>query len=99
MHRGDWGQVSKTAIAFIRQAQRAGAAPGDIYGHVLDQARAAGVSGWDLDALEALVNSGDGIQIDKYEDGRSFCVNGQHKTRAMLDQGVRRTVVIRCPLP
>jgi hypothetical protein len=99
MHGGDWGLVSKTAIAFVRQAQRADVAPGDIYGHVLDQARAAGVSGWDFDALEALVNSGDGIQIDRYEDGRRFYINGQHKTRAMLDQGVRRTVVIRWPHP
>jgi hypothetical protein len=99
MHQGSWRQVSKTAITLVRQAQRAGLGPYDIYGHVLDQARAAGTEGWEFDALEALVNSGDGIQLDKYDNGRRFYINGQHKTRAMLDQGVRRTVVIRWHFP
>jgi hypothetical protein len=35
------------------------------------------------------------IQVDTDEDGSGFYINGQHKTRAMLDQGVRRTIVIR----
>jgi len=35
------------------------------------------------------------IQVDTCEDGSRFYINGQHKTRAMLDEGVRRTIVIR----
>ena len=59
------------------------------------EATAAGIAGWELDALDALVSYADGIQVDTDEDGSGFYINGQHKTRAMLDQGVRRTIVIR----
>lgn len=99
MHQGSWHRVSRTAIALVRQAQRDGVAGEDIYEHVLGQARAAGMDGWELDALDALVSYGDGIQPDTYEDGSRFYINGQHKARAMLDQGVRRTVVIRWQYP
>ena len=95
MHRGSWHRVSRSAIALVRQAQRAGVAGDDIYGYVRAQAGAKGIAGWELDALDALVSYGDGIQVDTYEDGSGFYINGQHKTRAMLDQGVRRTIVIR----
>ena len=43
------------------------------------------MTGWQLDALDALVNTADGIQLDTSEDGRRRYINGQHKTRAMLD--------------
>jgi hypothetical protein len=95
MHRGSWHQVSRTAIALVRQAQCAGVTGDDIYEHVRAQARVAGITGWQLSALDALVRYGDGIQVETYEDGSRFYINGQHKTRAMLDQGVRRTLVIR----
>ena len=52
MHQGDWHRVSRTAITLVRQAQRDGIAGEDICGHVLAQARADGVTGWQLDALE-----------------------------------------------
>lgn len=71
-----------------------GVAGEDIYGHVIAQAEAAGITGWQLDALDCLVNSFDGIQLDTDGNGRRFFVNGQHKTRAMLDQGVRRTIIV-----
>ena len=99
MHQGSWHRVSRTAIGLVRQAQRAGVAADDIYEHVRAQAEAAGVGGWELDALDALVSYGDGIQVDTYDDGSSFYINGQHKARAMLDQGVRRTIVIRWQYP
>lgn len=99
MHQGNWHRVSRTAIALVRQAQRAGVAGEDIYEHVRAQARGARMGGWELDALDALVSYGDGIQPDTYEDGSRFYINGQHKTRAMLDQGVRRTIVIRWHYP
>lgn len=72
MHQGSWRQVSKIAITLVHQALRAGSGPYDIYGHVLDQAKVAGIKGWGFGALESLVNSGDGIQIDKYDNGRRF---------------------------
>jgi hypothetical protein len=99
MHQGDWHQVSRTAITLVRQAQCDGIVGEDICGHVLSQARAAGVTGWQLDALECLVNCYDGIQLDTGDDGRRFFINGQHKTRAMLDQGVRRTIIVQWQSP
>ena len=101
MHEGSWHRVSRTAIGLVRQAQRAGVAADDIYEHVRAQAEAeaAGVGGWELDALDALVSYGDGIQVDTYDDGSSFYINGQHKGQAMLYQGVRRTIVIRWQYP
>jgi hypothetical protein len=95
MHQGSWHRVSKTAIALVCQAQRAGVTGEEIYEHVRAQAEAAGMSGWELGALKALVSYADGIQVDTCEDGSRFYINGQHKTRAMLDEGVRRTIVIR----
>jgi hypothetical protein len=95
MHQGDWHQVSRTAIALVRQALRDGIATENIYEHVTAQARAAGIIGWQLDALDCLMDSYNAIQIDADTDGKRFFVNGQHKTRAMLDQGVRRTIIVR----
>ena len=93
MHQGNWQRVSTAAIRFVRQAKREGTAADDIHRHVLAQARAAGMSGWELDALSALTDSHDGIQVEADDNGR-FYVNGQHKSQAMLDQGVRRTITI-----
>lgn len=94
MHRGSWQDVSAAAIRFVRTGQRQGIAADDIREHVLAQARATGMTGWELDALATLVDVSDGIQIDD-SDGDRFYINGQHKAQAMLDQGVRRTVTIR----
>ena len=99
MHQGDWHQVSRTAITLVRQAQRDGIAGEDIYEHVIAQAGAAGITGWQLDALDCLMDSHDAIQLDTDADGKRFFVNGQHKTRAMLGQGVRRTIIVRWQWP
>jgi hypothetical protein len=49
--------------------------------------------------VTALVECTGGIQIDRGDDGRRFCINGRHRANAMLDAGVRRTVVIRWQMP
>jgi hypothetical protein len=95
MHQGDWRQVSRTAITLVRRAQRDGVVGEDIYQQVMAQARTAGITGWQLDALDSLMDSDDGIQLDTSADGKRFFINGQHKTRAMLDQGVRRTIIVQ----
>jgi len=99
MHQGDWHQVSRTAITLVRQAQQDGIADEDIYEHVVAQAEGAGITGWQLGALDCLVNSADGIQLDTDDNRRRFFINGQHKTRAMLDQGVRRTIIVQWQWP
>jgi hypothetical protein len=57
-------------------------------------AEADGVSPWELAALDSLVDPTVGIFVER--DGtRSIYVNGQHRAQAMLDAGVRRTLVVR----
>jgi len=91
-------QASRTAITLVRQAQRDGTAGQEIYEHVLARATSIGVTGWQLDVLECLVNCYDGIQLDT-DDGRRIFINGQHKTRATLDQGLRRTIIVQWQFP
>lgn len=98
MHKGSWQRVSSAAIRFVRTAQRQGVRAYDIHDYVLSQARTAGMTGWELDALGTLTDPADGIQIED-SDGSRFYINGQHKAQAMLDQGVRRTVTIRWHYP
>lgn len=89
-HGGDWHRVSKTAIRFLHQAQRAGIATKvDTYFYVKDRAEAEGITGWDLDALTYLFR--DPIRVDRA--GRYYG-EGQHRSQAMMDSGVRRTVVV-----
>lgn len=98
MHKGSWQHVSSAAIRFARTAHRQGIRAYDIHPHILSQARIAGMDGWELDALDALTNPADGIQIEDGDGDRSY-INGQHKAQAMLDQGVRRTVTVRWRYP
>ena len=98
-HNGDWHQASRAALTLVRQAQRDGIADNDIYDHVLAQARAAGITGWQLGTVDRLVSPTEAIQLETDEDSRRLLVNGQHKMRAMLDQGVRRTITIHWQWP
>jgi len=94
-HRGDWHRVCATAIRLVHRAQRDQVAACDIAEFVHEAAEAEGVTGWELDALDALVCPEDGIQLSMFAgDRRRSYINGQHKSQAMLDAGVRRTIVV-----
>ncbi|GAA2418176.1 hypothetical protein [Nonomuraea africana] len=94
-HRGDWSRVCATAIRLIRQARDEGVAADDIADYVRQEAQAEGMHGWELQALAALVCPADGIELQVLAGARrNSYVNGQHKSQAMLDAGVRRTVII-----
>jgi hypothetical protein len=95
-HGGNWHKVSETAIRLVRQSQRNAVPADDIASHVLAQAETEGLTGWELDALDTIVSPADGIQIepDGDGDGHRFYINGQHRAQALLDAGVRRTIVI-----
>jgi hypothetical protein len=90
---GSWQRISSAAIPFVVTAQRQGVRAYDIHNHVLAQARTAGMTGRELEALDTLTNPADGIQIED-RGGSPFYINGQHKAQAMLDQGIRRTITI-----
>ncbi|TMR92695.1 hypothetical protein [Nonomuraea basaltis] len=67
----------------------------DIRDFVRDAAQAEGLGGWELDALDALICPADGIQLTvPAGHRRTSYINGQHKSQALLDAGVRRTIVI-----
>ncbi|MEV0149996.1 MULTISPECIES: hypothetical protein [unclassified Nonomuraea] len=61
-HGGDWHRVCAAAIRLVRQAERAGVAGHGGNDSVHDAARGEGLGGWELDALDALINPVDGIE-------------------------------------
>jgi hypothetical protein len=94
-HEGDWRTASAVAIRAFTQT------PTEPMGHVdakndervsaaLAIIRAEALGPWIRTAAESLLR--DPIQIDRDDDG-SIYVNGRHRSQAMLDAGVRRTLV------
>ncbi|MGW6202057.1 hypothetical protein ACWF9B_00150 [Streptomyces sp. NPDC055089] len=90
-HGGDWHTVNAMALEFLKQAQRRAVDPYDMEGFAVAHATAAGATNWQTEALATLFSVGDAIQPDK----EVRYINGQHRSQAMLDSGVRHTVVLR----
>lgn len=90
-HGGDWHAVSALALQVLRRALAQGVEGEDLEDFATAQAAAAGAGAWQTQALATLFSLGDAIQPDS-ENGY---VNGQHRAQAMLEAGVRRTVVLR----
>ncbi|WP_124774543.1 hypothetical protein [Micromonospora inaquosa] len=90
-HGGDWHTVSSVAMRLVRQAQSAGVPHDEIPHHVDQQTATFPLSDWEREALLSLL-------IDTVRPYRPFqggYNNGQHRAQAMLDAGVRRTLVER----
>lgn len=92
-HGGDWHEVSAAAIEALSQAHAAGVEDEDLALEALRRAKRTGWDGWRWEALESLLI--DPIQVDEEAPDRH--VNGRHRTQAMLEAGVRRTVVGHWP--
>lgn len=90
-HGGDWHQVSAAAIRLVDDAHRAGLADEDIAASTDVLAALDNMPRWQRDALESLLSPAVGIAPDGYGQ----YINGQHRAQALLDTGVRRTVVVR----
>lgn len=92
-HGGDWDAVTRIAVRLITERESAGVGDDDeLRAHVIDAARAEGVSTWALTALDSLL--ADPIAIHRADDERAASfVNGQHRTRAMRDAGMRAVLV------
>ena len=98
-HSINWRQVSAAAIRITRQARReslAGEAFGD---RVAVLAEAQGLPAEEEEALADLLADHSAIQPGRRFRLRGGYTNGRHRTTAMLDSGVRRTVVIRWRYP
>ncbi|RSS36817.1 hypothetical protein EF912_35255 [Streptomyces sp. WAC07061] len=89
-HAGDWHTVNAMARQVLQGARAQSVDPQDMRGLAVAHAAAAGATDWETEALATLFSTADAIQPDS-EGGY---VNGQHRAQAMLEAGVRRTVVL-----
>ncbi|MFD5066146.1 hypothetical protein, partial [Streptomyces sp. NPDC058394] len=90
-HGGDWHTVNAMALDVLRRSREQSVEPDDMREYAVAHAGVAGATEWETEALATLFDTGDAIQPDpavRY-------INGQHRSQAMLDAGVRRTVVLR----
>jgi hypothetical protein len=94
-HGGDWRVVSQLAVRLLSEARRAAVDDREFYHWAMDHPAVLGLSDWQTRALASLLSPGIAIDADRRGYG-----NGNHRVRAMLDAGVRRTVVTSSrPLP
>lgn len=94
-HGGDWHAVSAMALDVLERGRAQSVAPEGMKEFAVAQAVAAGACGWEREALATLFDTADAIQPDS--EGRY--INGQHRSQALLEAGVRRTVVLRIVEP
>ncbi|MCG7528565.1 hypothetical protein MHW47_29500 [Streptomyces sp. OfavH-34-F] len=90
-HGGDWHTVSAMALDVLRRSRTQKLEAEDMEEFAVAHAAAAGATDWETEALTTLFSIGDAIQPDS-EIGY---INGQHRSQALLEAGVRRTVVLR----
>ena len=93
-HSGDWHRVSALAIQLAREAQRAGTAFEDVPGYAREHADRLDLIQWERESLDSLLYD----TVRPYRPLRDRTLgynNGQHRAQAMLDAGVRRTLVER----
>ncbi|MGW5782037.1 hypothetical protein [Streptomyces sp. NPDC003863] len=89
-HGGDWHTVNAMALEILERSREQSVDPYDLEQLAVDHAAAAGATEWQTEALATLFNVWDAIQPDR----EVRYINGQHRSQAMLDAGVRRTVVL-----
>jgi hypothetical protein len=87
-HQGDWHTVSALAVKLLGTARRSGIEDAQFYAWAVDEAAAHDLTEWQTSALKTLLNPAVSIHV-----GKGGYTNGNHRARAMLDAGVRRTVV------
>ncbi|GGZ05662.1 hypothetical protein CP967_00320 [Streptomyces nitrosporeus] len=88
-HQQDWAGVSELAIGLIERARREGRPDREIAEQHMTLARELGTGDQDLMALNSMLEPGLGIA----PAGDSY-TNGNHRSRAMKDAKVARTVVV-----
>ncbi|MFJ1757339.1 hypothetical protein [Kitasatospora sp. NPDC088134] len=89
-HEGDWRPVAEFAVGVLAEGVAAGIGAEGMAAFALRRAREDGLDSWQRQALDSLF----GLDSAITPDGAGGFVNGQHRSRAMLDQEVQRTVVL-----
>jgi hypothetical protein len=97
-HHGlGWPQASASAVAIARQIRRERIrGEGGMGDRAFDLIEATGLSGEQRDAVFILVPPSCGITLDVLAGGnRLSYIDGRKRSHALMEAGVRRTVVIR----
>jgi hypothetical protein len=89
-HGGDWHSVNAMALELLERARAQSMEPDGMKEFAIAHADAAGASQWQTEALASLFSISNAIQ----PASRTGYINGQHRAQAMLEAGVRRTVVL-----
>ncbi|MFJ6355163.1 hypothetical protein ACIQKB_37610 [Streptomyces sp. NPDC092046] len=89
-HGGDWHRVNTMALQVLRETRAQSIHGRDVKTFAVEYAATAGATDWETEALASLFSISAAIQ-----PGRRGYINGQHRSQAMLEAGVRRTVVLR----
>lgn len=89
-HGGDWHTVNAMALQVLDRVRAQSVDPDDMEEFATAHAAAAGASRWQGEALATLFSVADAIQ----PASETGYINGQHRAQAMLEAGVRRTVVL-----
>jgi hypothetical protein len=92
-HGIDWRRVSAAAIRIVRQIRAEGRTGNAHASRARDLAAAADLPQLDREALAELLAGPTAIRVGRDDQGRRYYLNGRHRAAAMLDAGVRRTVV------
>ncbi|WP_331739637.1 hypothetical protein OG613_44165 (plasmid) [Streptomyces sp. NBC_00015] len=89
-HGGDWHAVNAMALEVLERARARSVDPDDMQEFAIAHANAAGASRWQTEALASLFSVSNALQ----PASQTGYINGQHRAQAMLEAGVRRTVVL-----
>jgi hypothetical protein len=92
-HGVDWIQVSATAIRIARQIQAEGRVGDARTSSAYDLAAAADLPQPEREALAELLAGPTAIRVGRDDQGRRYYLNGRHRAAAMIDAGVRRSVI------
>ncbi|MEV6503400.1 hypothetical protein [Streptomyces prunicolor] len=98
-HSGDWHRVNCLALDALSRARHEGVTAKDMARYADKYAVAAGASDWEREALFSVFRRSDALQPSGSRYLSRGYINGQHRVQAMLDAGVRRTVVLRVTWP
>ncbi|MEU5698575.1 hypothetical protein ACFFS2_30315 [Streptomyces aurantiacus] len=83
------------ALDALPSAQHERVKAEDVAAYVGEYAAGLGISTWEREALGTLYSLGNSIQPSGDGYISNGFIDGQHRVQAMLDAGVRRTVVLR----
>ncbi|MFF8601757.1 hypothetical protein ACF065_27050 [Streptomyces sp. NPDC015232] len=89
-HSGDWHRVNAMALEVLKLARVQSVDPDDMEEFATGHGAAVCATRWETEALATLFSIGDAIQ----PSSDTGYINGQHRAQAMLEAGVRRTVVL-----